>query len=92
MSNVVRHTSSEIRVTVDAPAPTIRVAVHDGVAATQAFRAVVAGPPPNIEATASGGRGMAMVHKLAHRLGLDDDPDGGKVVWFELDTGNIEEP
>jgi anti-sigma regulatory factor (Ser/Thr protein kinase) len=92
VSNVIKHTDSEIRVTVEPPTRIIRVAVHDGVAATQAFRSVVAGPPPAIEATASGGRGMRMVHELAQRLGLDEDPGGGKVVWFELDARDPEEP
>jgi anti-sigma regulatory factor (Ser/Thr protein kinase) len=92
VSNVIRHTDSEIRVTVEPGTLIIRVAVHDGVAATEAFRAIVGRPPPNVEASAVGGRGIGLVHKLAQRLGLEDDPDGGKVVWFELDAPGIEKP
>ena len=32
-----------------------------------------------------GGRGMLIVEKLSRRWGTFLDPDGGKVVWFELD-------
>jgi hypothetical protein len=28
---------------------------------------------------------MAIVRALASRVGLNDDADGGKVVWFEID-------
>src|SRR5688500_7731735 len=50
VTNVIRHTDSVIRVTVDPAATTVRVAVHDGVAASQAFRDLVAGPPAEIDA------------------------------------------
>lgn len=82
VSNVLKHTDSEIAVTVE-PGPPIRVGVHDGVAATEAFRAAIANPPL-ADPTATAGRGMGLVHALATSVGLDDDPDGGKVVWFEL--------
>ena len=63
--------------------PPVRIEVHDGEAATEAFREIIqtAAPP---QLTMDTGRGMSIVHALAERIGLDDDPDGGKVVWFEV--------
>jgi anti-sigma regulatory factor (Ser/Thr protein kinase) len=82
VANVVRHTDSEITVTVR-DGPPVRVEVHDGVAATEAFRALVSEAAAMPEVGSIGGRGLAIVRTLAHRVGLDDDPGGGKVVWFE---------
>lgn len=83
VANVVTHADTAVTVTVR-HGPPIRVEVHDGVAATAAFRELVraAEMPP---ATAPRGRGMALVRAVASRVGLDDDPGGGKVVWFEVD-------
>jgi anti-sigma regulatory factor (Ser/Thr protein kinase) len=84
VSNVVVHAETNVRVTVT-DGPPVRVEVHDGVAATDAFRDIVERRAPMAPPTALGGRGVGLVHDLASRLGLTDDPDGGKVVWFELD-------
>lgn len=83
VANVVRHTNSEIRVTVR-DGPPVRVEVHDGVAATEAFRTLVSEAAVLPEVGSIGGRGLAIVRALASRVGLDDDPGGGKVVWFEI--------
>jgi anti-sigma regulatory factor (Ser/Thr protein kinase) len=83
VTNVVRHTETEVTVTVR-PGPPVRVEVHDGIAATETFRQLVSTPGRMPEPSAPGGRGLALVRALAGRIGLDDDPDGGKVVWFEL--------
>jgi anti-sigma regulatory factor (Ser/Thr protein kinase) len=83
VSNVVKHTDSEIRVSVDV-GPPVRVEVHDGVAATEAFEEMLAEAPVPVPASAVGGRGIALVHRLASRIGLNSDGEGGKVVWFEL--------
>jgi anti-sigma regulatory factor (Ser/Thr protein kinase) len=85
VTNVVRHANTEVRVSIDA-GPPIRVEVHDGVAATDAFRAMIHSRPASADARADGGRGLSLVHDLASRIGLGDDPLGGKVVWFEIDT------
>jgi anti-sigma regulatory factor (Ser/Thr protein kinase) len=85
VANVIRHAETEVRLTVD-PGPPLRVEVHDGRAATDAFRQLIAtGPQPPADG-APGGRGLLLLHRLASRIGLTDDPDGGKVVWFEMDT------
>jgi anti-sigma regulatory factor (Ser/Thr protein kinase) len=83
VTNVIRHAHGAIRLSLDV-GPPVRVAVHNHEAATDAFRALVAGgrmPSPD----APGGRGLPIVRALASRVGLEDDPHGGKVVWFEYD-------
>ena len=83
VTNVVLHAQTDIGLEVTI-GPPFRVEIHDGVAATVAFREMIAEPPPAVDVTAVGGRGIGLMHHLAVRLGLNDDPDGGKVVWFEL--------
>ncbi|MDQ1476693.1 MAG: hypothetical protein QOE62_1922 [Actinomycetota bacterium] len=86
VTNVVRHarTSLDLVVRVE---PTIRVEVHDGQAATEAFRELVARPPTNVAISSAGGRGLGLVAAIATRFGLGDEPGSwdGKIVWFELD-------
>jgi anti-sigma regulatory factor (Ser/Thr protein kinase) len=84
VGNVVRHAKTEVRVSIDA-GPPIRVEVHDHVAATDAFREMISTRPGTGAIYAGGGRGLNLVHDLATRIGLADDPLGGKVVWFEVD-------
>lgn len=83
VANVVRHARTSLRVSVTV-GHLFGLRWHDGVAATAAFRALIARPPPPALETAPSGRGLSLVHDLASRVGVDDDPDGGKVVWFEL--------
>lgn len=83
VANVIRHARTDVTVTIRL-GPPFRIEVHDGVAATDAFRALIHAPPPTAAVSSIGGRGLGIVHSLATRIGLDDDPDGGKVVWFEL--------
>ena len=83
VTNVVEHARTEVTLRVGT-GPPLRVEVHDGMAATKAFRALVADSPPMAPISSVGGRGMGLVHRLSTSIGLDDDPAGGKVVWFEL--------
>jgi anti-sigma regulatory factor (Ser/Thr protein kinase) len=86
VTNVVRHANTEVRVSIDV-GPPVRVEVHDHVAATDAFREMLRTRPGPGAVNADGGRGLTLVHDLASRIGLrDDDPLGGKVVWFEVDA------
>ena len=82
--NVALHANTAMTVTVR-DGPPVRVEVHDGVAATEAFREIVTVGGPLPDASAVSGRGLRLVRAMSTRVGLDDDPDGGKVVWFELD-------
>jgi anti-sigma regulatory factor (Ser/Thr protein kinase) len=84
VTNVVRHAKTEVVVSIDV-GPPIRVEVHDGVAATDAFREMIRTRPRSADPHAPGGRGLALVHDMASRIGIADDPRAGKVVWFELD-------
>lgn len=46
------------------------------------------GPSPVVlhrEPAAAHGRGMAIVEAMSTRWGVEEHPDGGKTVWFELD-------
>ena len=83
VANVVSHARTPVTLRVD-PGPPLRVEVRDGVAATEAFRLVITSGQAMPDASSVSGRGIALVHAMATRLGLDDDPGGGKVVWFEL--------
>jgi anti-sigma regulatory factor (Ser/Thr protein kinase) len=85
VTNVVRHADTEVRVTINL-GPPIRVEVHDHAAVTLAFRGMIAHRPDPGAVHAEGGRGLTIVHDLASRLGLEDDPEGGKAVWFEFDV------
>jgi anti-sigma regulatory factor (Ser/Thr protein kinase) len=86
VANVVRHAHTELTLVVKLEG-CVRVEVHDGLAATDAFREIVARPPIDVPADSSGGRGLGLVRSLASRFGLAEEPGewNGKIVWFELD-------
>ena len=84
VTNGALHANTAVTVTVR-EGPPVRVEVHDDAAATDAFREIVTAGRPIPNASAVRGRGLDLVRALSTRLGLDDDPDGGKVVWFEVD-------
>jgi hypothetical protein len=85
-TNVVLYVKSEFTVRVGF-APCMRVEVHDGLAATKTFRAIITNPPA-LSMGSPGGRGLPLVERLSSRFGLDDDRGiwNGKIVWFELDA------
>lgn len=83
VTNVVRHAKSDVTVTVRR-GPPVRVEVRDFTAATDALRELLTGRHWMPDASSPSGRGLAIVRSLAGRIGLDDDTDGGKVVWFEI--------
>ena len=84
VANVIGHARTDVTVTVR-PGPPVRVEVHDGLAATETFRELLTATRPMPAPSDKTGRGVAIVRALASRVGLDDDADGGKVVWFEID-------
>ena len=84
VANVIEHAHGLMRLTVRV-GPPLRIEVHNHQAATDAFRELV-GHPVMPDPTAPSGRGLALVRILSTRMGLDDDPSGGKVVWFEYDS------
>jgi len=83
VTNVANHAPSDLTLTVRV-GPPIRVEVHDGVAATEAFRELIHGGGGMPDVSAIRGRGLPLLRLFATRVGLDDDARGGKVVWFEV--------
>jgi anti-sigma regulatory factor (Ser/Thr protein kinase) len=81
VANVVGHVGSAVTITVR-NGPVVRVEVHNHEAATEAFRDVLHYSPPPANSSPTG-RGLGIVRSFASRVGLDDDPGRGKVVWFE---------
>lgn len=81
VSNVVGHVGSDVTITVR-DGPLVRIEIHNHEAATAAFRDLVHHSPRPSHRSLTG-RGLHLVRSLASRVGLDDDADGGKVVWFE---------
>ena len=90
VANVVGHVGSVITISVR-NGPVVRIEVHNHQAATQAFRDLLDHSPRPAN-TSPTGRGLGIVRSLASRVGLDDDPGRGKVVWFEWEppTGDDE--
>jgi two-component sensor histidine kinase len=76
VTNAVRHADGD-RVGVDLQADgEVRVAVSDQTQALPVLQ--------QADASDTQGRGIAMVHQLARRWGVELRAGGGKVVWFEL--------
>jgi anti-sigma regulatory factor (Ser/Thr protein kinase) len=84
VTNVVLHVRTDVILAVAVHDGLVRVEVHNGEAATETFRELIARPSP-AAARSIGGRGLGIVHALASRVGLVDAPCGGKVVWFEYE-------
>ena len=90
VSNVVGHVGSPLTVTFR-HGPVVRIEVHNHKAATEAFRDLVHHSPRPSDSSPTG-RGLRLVLSLASRVGLDDDADGGKVVWFEWEHPRMRGP
>jgi anti-sigma regulatory factor (Ser/Thr protein kinase) len=90
VTNVVRHAKTGFAVLVDFD-PCVRVEVHDGVAATDAFREILQAAPLQMPLDAISGRGLSLLRSLASRFGLTDElgVHNGKIVWFELDGADL---
>jgi anti-sigma regulatory factor (Ser/Thr protein kinase) len=90
VSNVVVHARTQLAVVLLFD-PCVRIEVHDGAAATQAFREILESPRARRPPESVGGRGLPLVRGLASRFGLSDEPGRwkGKIVWFELDPADL---
>ncbi len=95
VSNVVRHARTDIAVMLTFD-ECLRIEVHDGQAATEAFREIVSAPPAPVDVpfTSPGLRGLPLVRHLATRFGLADERGiwNGKIVWFEIDPEDLQRP
>jgi anti-sigma regulatory factor (Ser/Thr protein kinase) len=90
VANVVRHARTDLTAAIQFD-EAVRVEVHDGAAATEAFRELLVAAPTADPATLPGGRGLDLVRMMASRFGLADEPGiwNGKIVWFELDRADL---
>jgi anti-sigma regulatory factor (Ser/Thr protein kinase) len=78
LANAVQHGSPPLSIAVRAEPSKVRIEVHDANAR----------PPvrPVASSTTMTGRGLALVAAVSARWGVDrSEPDGGKVVWAELE-------
>jgi anti-sigma regulatory factor (Ser/Thr protein kinase) len=76
-TNAMRHADSPFRISLHRTHDAIRIAIEDVAETT---------PAPRVAASDdAGGRGVAIVERLAHRWGWDR-ASAGKVVWAELAT------
>ena len=80
VTNAVRHGDGDITCRLWPGPDVLRLEVSDGNGSLP--REVDRGP------VADSGRGLRIVATVASRWGaVPTQPDGGKTVWFELDTG-----
>lgn len=76
ITNAVLHTGSAVGLVAAVTDRVIRVEVTDD----SLGRPMLRHPP----ADSTSGRGMEIIDALAARWGVDDQPAGGKSVWFEV--------
>lgn len=81
VTNAIVHADSEAEVAVVLTPTRLRVEVGDQGDALPARR--------EAEDYDTSGRGMALVETLAADWGIDPQPGGGKVIWFELDRPDV---
>jgi anti-sigma regulatory factor (Ser/Thr protein kinase) len=77
-ANAVRHAATPFRVEMDRDDRRVRVSVHDDHPGVPR--------PSGGDPTRPSGRGLFIVDAIAARWGWTSVPDGGKYVWFELDS------
>ncbi|MBW3668018.1 MAG: ATP-binding protein [Actinobacteria bacterium] len=87
LADTVRLTVSEVVTNAmvhGRPPVTVRAFVHDRVLRVEVCDASAdRGVPQQASAAASGGRGLAIVHAIAHRWGIEAR-GAGKAVWLEF--------
>lgn len=76
VTNAVLHARSHIRMDVLPMPDVVRVEVHDASPIEPRVH--------HFHLTSGTGRGLRMLEQLARRWGVDAEPGGGKVVWFEV--------
>ncbi len=76
VTNAVLHARSDIRLDIQHAGEVVRVEVHDASPVEPRVH--------HFHLTYGTGRGLRMLEQLARRWGVEADPQGGKVVWFEV--------
>ena len=82
VTNVVLHAHTSFELSFRCTDGRLRFEVRDH---SDRLPVPAAGPDP----MALSGRGMGMVSMLSDACGTEELPDGGKVVWFELDAPGV---
>jgi anti-sigma regulatory factor (Ser/Thr protein kinase) len=90
VANVVRHAGTDLTVAIEFD-ESVRIEVHDGAAATEAFRDILAAASTSVPVASPGGRGLGLVRMMSSGFGLAEEPGiwNGKIVWFELDVADL---
>jgi anti-sigma regulatory factor (Ser/Thr protein kinase) len=78
VTNVIVHTDSAPTLSIDVDPRRVRIEVRDRSGAAATMRTP--------EDDRSGGRGLRIVDHVADAWGTEEQPDGGKVVWFVVET------
>jgi anti-anti-sigma regulatory factor len=78
VANGVVHARTEIELRVELRGDRLHISVHDG--SPRLLQLVPAGP-----ASEGGAQGLRLVEEVAKAWGVQQHPDGGKVVWCTLD-------
>jgi anti-sigma regulatory factor (Ser/Thr protein kinase) len=76
VTNAVLHALTPMTLRVEVSADAVRIEVRDGSELPPRLHA--------FSATAATGRGLRLLESLAVRWGVQHEPAGGKVVWFEV--------
>jgi anti-sigma regulatory factor (Ser/Thr protein kinase) len=76
VTNAVLHASTPMTLYVQVATDVVHIELRDGSAQQPRLH--------TFSATAATGRGLRLLETLAVRWGVRPDPDGGKVVWFEV--------
>jgi len=76
VTNCVRHAHTMITLAVDVDDDSVAVAVGDDIDDEPVMQ--------DVDAHATGGRGLRLVDALAGEWGVHQRPNGGKIVWFRL--------
>lgn len=82
VTNVVLHARTSFELLFLCHDRRLRVEVHDH---SDRLPVIATRPDP----MALSGRGMGMVSMLSDDCGAEELPDGGKVVWFELEAPGV---
>jgi anti-sigma regulatory factor (Ser/Thr protein kinase) len=80
VTNAVLHARTPVTVEVSLTGDVLRVGVGDASPTPPAMR--------SFSALAGSGRGLHLVASMSRTWGVDDRPDGGKIVWFEIDVAS----
>lgn len=78
VTNALLYAEGRIRIGVECDDERVRISVRD--------RSAAPARPKQVGVEATSGRGLALVERLASAWGVEQVPDDGKEVWFELPT------